>query len=801
MKKMKKKVLSILLTLSVLVSLYVPKVSAATQLTTAQVEKVISWALSKQGNKSYAYLCQKFVADAYSQVAPRVSKETAKQAANAWCTHPGDKNPPRGATVYYNWYGKVDGVYANYGHVGIALGDGRVIHAYGNSGVVISNKIDFMTGYIGWGVNGGFTLPENQPDPDPIHQNSTAYVRNGFFTLKNASSGKYMNVNGGKDANSTAINMWSYDDSTDQEFNVVHQGNGKYRLYAYCSSAGTNRVVDIYRNGAAPAAGQLVDLWTPNDDVAQLFYIVPISGDSYVLELSSKSGYVIAPTSASAANTNSSQLTLQRYTGAAYQQWKLCNCNGKETYAMGSYTTGSYSVDTNGTNLIMRSGAGTNYNIVTRIPDKTVLNVTSINSNWGYTSYNGSSGWVCLDFAAVYTPTITSISIKTEPFNTNYYVDETLDPVGLEITATYSNGSTQNIDSGFTTSYDFSSAGQKTVTVTYSGKTTSFTVDVLDVAISDLEISVPATKTNYKIGDTLDTTDLALLATYNNGSTTTVTSGYSTNYDFSSPGTKTVTITYEGLTATYDVTVESASTATLTVNTQESTHYGEELTVAIDLSGSQNIYDGNFNIAYDNNVLELMSSTLGNSLNGHNPIINENYASNRARVTFAGTSALFDGNLLTLKFKVISDSVGFTSISIEDVNMYNISGNIATTTCVNADTSILRYDYTITDYYLLDSSDNYITDIPTNGDFYIGITFNKNSEGTSRPCIIYAVYDDSNKLIAFSYEQNRYSQNNNQTCETLISLPQNCRKPQYIKSFIWDSMPSMRPISNSFSTK
>lgn len=52
--------------------------------------------------------------------------------------------------------------------------------------------------------------------------------------------------------------------------------------------------------------------------------------------------------------------------------------------------------------LNMRSGAGTSYSYVTSIPDGVELSVTEVKSNggytWGYTSYNGKSGWVALDF-------------------------------------------------------------------------------------------------------------------------------------------------------------------------------------------------------------------------------------------------------------------------------------------------------------------------------------------------------------------------------------------------------------------
>lgn len=53
--------------------------------------------------------------------------------------------------------------------------------------------------------------------------------------------------------------------------------------------------------------------------------------------------------------------------------------------------------------LNMRSGAGTGYSIVGGIPyNKTVIitkTVYSGGSEWGYTTYNSKSGWICLDYA------------------------------------------------------------------------------------------------------------------------------------------------------------------------------------------------------------------------------------------------------------------------------------------------------------------------------------------------------------------------------------------------------------------
>lgn len=66
-----------------------------------------------------------------------------------------------------------------------------------------------------------------------------------------------------------------------------------------------------------------------------------------------------------------------------------------------TYTTGTYKTDVDDY-LNMRSGAGTSYSYVTSVPGNVTLNVTKVSTaggyTWGYTSYNGKTGWVALDF-------------------------------------------------------------------------------------------------------------------------------------------------------------------------------------------------------------------------------------------------------------------------------------------------------------------------------------------------------------------------------------------------------------------
>lgn len=46
----------------------------------------------------------------------------------------------------------------------------------------------------------------------------------------------------------------------------------------------------------------------------------------------------------------------------------------------------------------MRKGAGTGYGIITAIPNKTTVTITKKSGSWGYTSYGGKKGWICLDY-------------------------------------------------------------------------------------------------------------------------------------------------------------------------------------------------------------------------------------------------------------------------------------------------------------------------------------------------------------------------------------------------------------------
>ena len=171
-------------------------------------------------------------------------------------------------------------------------------------------------------------------------------------------------------------------------------------------------------------------------------------------------------------------------------------------------------------------------------------------------SYGGKSTTFNVDIEAV---KLVSIAVKTNPTKMSYYQGDALDSTGLTLTGTYNNGKTETITTGFICSaLDSSSAGQKTITVTYQGLTTTFTVTVVAVNLVSVAVKTMPNKTSYFTGEAFDQTGLTLTATYNNGETETISTGIScTGFSSATAGQKTITASYAGKSTTFTVEVKA----------------------------------------------------------------------------------------------------------------------------------------------------------------------------------------------------------------------------------------------------
>ena len=99
------------------------------------------------------------------------------------------------------------------------------------------------------------------------------------------------------------------------------------------------------------------------------------------------------------------------------------------------------------------------------------------------------------------------------------------------------------------------------------------------VTLTGIEVTTPPTKLDYTTDDTaLDPAGMVLTASYSDGSTQVVEAGYTfSEVDFSAVGPQTVTVTYEGLTATFEITISQAKPTDWTADEKalfESACYG-----------------------------------------------------------------------------------------------------------------------------------------------------------------------------------------------------------------------------------
>lgn len=216
-----------------------------------------------------------------------------------------------------------------------------------------------------------------------------------------------------------------------------------------------------------------------------------------------------------------------------------------------SSVTGSVSV--NGTCVLTNNDTSKLYwNFST-----TGANVQVDNIEVVYTLITGGSSEV----------TLSSISLDTSDVQTVFNVDDTFNYDGLIVTAHYSDNSSEDLDSFTVSSPDMSSAGMKTVTVSYSDKSQTYQITVNAASVTLSSITVSNQKTSYYVGDTF--VKPTVTAHFSDNSTTDVTNNATfTGYNLSNAGNQTVTVSYtSGTTETtsYSITVTAVTLSSISI--------------------------------------------------------------------------------------------------------------------------------------------------------------------------------------------------------------------------------------------
>lgn len=151
---------------------------------------------------------------------------------------------------------------------------------------------------------------------------------------------------------------------------------------------------------------------------------------------------------------------------------------------------------------------------------------------------------------------VTGITVSKMPEKTTYYQGELFDSTGLEVSKTYNDGTSESTTDYELSGFDSSSAGTKTITVTASGKTTTFEISVSEASITVISVTTMPSKVNYHVGKEFDSTGIVVTATASDGNTIDVTKDCTySGFDSSSPKQCEITVHYGSFTCTFEVTI------------------------------------------------------------------------------------------------------------------------------------------------------------------------------------------------------------------------------------------------------
>ena len=160
---------------------------------------------------------------------------------------------------------------------------------------------------------------------------------------------------------------------------------------------------------------------------------------------------------------------------------------------------------------------------------------------------------------------LASIKVKTNPTLLTYIKNyDSINLTGGVITLVYSDGSEEQLnmmDSGVTVvEFNNTQVGTQTVKISYKGKTTTFKVTVVEATLKSIEVSKLPTKTDYIHNyEQLDLTGGKIQLRYNDATIQekdmTDKDVTVTGFNNKQVGKNTLTVTYNGKTATFEVNI------------------------------------------------------------------------------------------------------------------------------------------------------------------------------------------------------------------------------------------------------
>ncbi len=327
-------------------------------------------------------------------------------------------------------------------------------------------------------------------------------------------------------ASGTPLQMFDSNDSAAQRFRI-YETEGGY----YISPANTQKIFDIDLN-----TGSLVHLYGNTPEPHRLFGFTILTqngkkpvdlGETFTTSIKHKETglYLTGAAEGILSCTNKeSDWTFKRQADGSYE---IVNKSFKKVLDVQGGNVG----DGTAVQLWDANGSPAQRFFVYAVGDAYIIRSAKgigtvdmdANSKEVHIYANGDLSAISAHTFVLKTVTLSSISVSKNPNKTTYTVGDTLDTTGLTIKANYSDNTSKTLTSGFTVSPSgvLSTAGTKTITVTFEGKTTTFNVTVNEKTPEETKLVIKPSSNFVKVDGYVtkigtDATASAILAQFNN---------------------------------------------------------------------------------------------------------------------------------------------------------------------------------------------------------------------------------------------------------------------------------------------
>lgn len=207
--------------------------------------------------------------------------------------------------------------------------------------------------------------------------------------------------------------------------------------------------------------------------------------------------------------------------------------------------------------------------------------------------------------------------------------------------------------------------------------------DAVPVTITGISIQSMPTKTVYKQNETFSSSGLSIKVNYSDDTSKTVTNGFTVSSpDMTTAGTKKVTVTYQGKSTTFTITVnpkeEPNPTGAKVIVENKNAIIGNTVEVAVKLENNPGIASMTLRVNYDSSAMKLISVTDAGKIG--TAVHSDNYSSPYT-LCWVNDTATKDftenGTIAILKFQILDNAViGSYPISVsydyENFDIYNV---------------------------------------------------------------------------------------------------------------------------------